>query len=387
MGIYARLVDFDAEFESVEDEAKIVNDYDTRIPEQKEELDRLFYTHYVHTDTIEDTASCEYGHYTAAYNIGRLCPICKTKVEPIIGRPVKSVLWIRAPDGVTALFSPQAYLMLEKPLKVKDFNFLEYLTNTDYHYDPDRIVSKETRRKLDRLLSAELPPRGWNSFIENFDTIMAFLFSANIVDSSKANKGELWRFIEENKQYFFPKHLPLPSKICFVVESTNSAVYIDKPLGTAMDAVHTITSIRGGDKPSRPSVVQNKTAKAIRELAEFYDTYTRERLAKKRGMYRRHVFGSRLHFSGRAVISSISEPHDYRELHIPWGMAAQLFKYHLINKLMKRRYTVNQALNFVYSNVLQYHPLMDELFQELIAEAPGLGPACSFQRNPFVESL
>lgn len=389
MGIYAQLIDYDEEFASLPFEPVVVNDYDTSNPDEKEQLDRHLYTHYQNTDTIEEAAACDCGAITGVYNLDVLCDICNTTVQGTTDKPIHSVLWIRAPDGVPSLFSPAAWMILEPALRVKEFNFLDYLTNTGYRCDLDQIKSRETRKKIDRLIQRDLP-RGFSAFVTHFDEIIDFLFSAGIIDSNKANKGELWEFIQQNKHLFFPKHLPLPSKICFVIESTTSGIYIDKPLGMAMDAVLTMASIRSSKYPLKPAVVQNRVAKTIRELAAFYDVYTKKRVAQKPGMIRRHVLGSRLHFTGRGVITSLSDPHDYDEIHIPWGMAAQLFKYHIVNKLLKRGYSANQALEFVYSNVLRYNPVMDEIFQELIAEAPlnqfgKGGVVCSLARNPTLQ--
>lgn len=381
MGIYASLVDYDEEFQRLDIEPIVVNDYNTAIPEEKEALDHHLFTHYQDTDTIEAGASCDCGSLTDVFRIGLVCHICNTKVQSTTDRPIQSMLWIRAPEGVPRLFNPEAWMILEPALKVKDFNFLEYLTNTGYRYEYDKIKSKETLKKLDKLFAADLP-RGLNNFIAHFDQIIEFLFSSSIIDSNKANKGELKRFIDENKHLFFPKHIPIPSRICFVVESTTSGVYIDKPLGMAMDAVLTVSSIRSTAIPMRPQVVENRIAKAIRELAKFYDVYMKQRLSKKPGMFRRHVFGSRLHFSARSVITSLSDPHHWQELHIPWGLATQLLKYHIINKLLKRGYSANDALHFVYSNVLRYNAELDQIFQELINESPGgSGIPVIFSRN------
>jgi len=380
MSVFAQLVDYDQEFELLDIEPIIVNDYNTAIPEEKEALDHHLFTHYQDTDTIEEAAACDCGHLTGVFRIGTKCHICNTQVQSTTSRPIQSMLWIRAPEGVERLINPEAWMILESPLKSKDFSFLEYLTNTGYHVQRDKIKSKDLLKKLDKLEQADLP-RGLNNFVRHFDQIIEFLFSASIVDANKANKGELRQFIEQNKHLFFPKYLPIPSRICFVVESTTSGVYIDKPLGMAMDAVATISSIRSKAVPMRQQVIENRTAKAIRELAAFYGSYMKSRLSQKPGMFRRHVFGSRLHFSARSVITSLSEPHHWQELHIPWGMATQLLKYHIINKLLKRGYTANEALNFVYSNVLRYNPELDQIFQELIEEADGPGICCTFSRN------
>lgn len=384
MGVYAELVDFDQEFERVGGDVKVINDFNTSIPEEKEALDRCLYTHYQNTDTIESSASCNCGYITEVCDIGSTCPICKSKVTGTADKPIESELWLRAPDGIVGLISPEVWMILEPALSVTNFSFLEYLTNRSYRYDPTRITSKETTKKIDKLLARNLP-RGLNEFITNFDEIIEFLFTANIIDSSKANKTELWEFIQTNKHLFFPKHLPIPSRICFVVESTTSGIYMDLPLKMAFEAVYTMASIRSSVYPLSPQVVQHRTVSTIIQLARFYGVYTKERIAKKPGAYRRHVFGSSLHFTGRGVITSIHEPHYFNELHIPWGMACQLLKYHIINKLRKRGYSASKSLEFVYTNVQRYNPLLDQIFQELIAESHEGRLWCLLSRNPTLQ--
>jgi hypothetical protein len=381
MGIHAQLVDFDAEFAKLSYEPVLVNDFDTSIAEQKEEFERHLYSHYKDSESIEDSASCDCRHTKTVQLLGVVCELCGTPVVSTTDRPIVPSMWIAAPDGVKGLVSPEVWIMLETALSVKEFNFLEFLTNTTYRYDLDHITSKETRRKLDRLLAKNFP-RGLNNFITNFDEIVEFLFSANIIDT---NKNDLYQFIQRNKHLFFPKYLPIPSKICFVVESTTSGVYIDKPIAAAIDAALTIVSIRSTAYALKPAVVQNRVVKSLKSLALFHEVYDRTRLARKPGLFRRHVFGSRLHFTARGVITSISDPHEYDELHVPWGIATQLLKYHLVNKLMKRGRTASEALAFVYSHVLRYNEELDEIFKELIAEAPEKGIAVTLHRNPTLQ--
>jgi hypothetical protein len=44
-------------------------------------------------------------------------------------------------------------------------------------------------------------------------------------------------------------------------------------------------------------------------------------------------------------------------------------------------------MNLCESVAFEYHPLVDEILREIIKEARGLGPACSFQRNPSLSRL
>jgi len=70
-----------------------------------------------------------------------------------------------------------------------------------------------------------------------------------------------------------------------------------------------------------------------------------------------------------------------------------LFRVFLESKLMRLGYTHNECVRFIYENTLKYHPLLDQLFQELIAEGFGVAPDTGarggipiiLQRNPSLQ--
>ena len=131
---------------------------------------------------------------------------------------------------------------------------------------------------------------------------------------------------------------------------------------------------------------QNRVVKALCELSEFYEGIYKTTFAKKTGIFRKHVFGSRAHFSFRAVISSLTGEHRYDEIHIPWGIGVSVFRIHLANKLKRRGFTPNQTFQILSEYAQRYHPLLDELFEELIRETPGgRGLSCTQQRNPSLK--
>lgn len=389
MGIYAEMVDMDEAFNALPYDPILVNQFNISIPEQKEEFRRHLYSHYKDAESIDTAASCHCGTIRDVHRKGVICDVCNTPVEITNEKAITPSMWIKAPEGIAALVSPEIWIMLDGALSSKECNFLDYLTNTDYSVQADKISSKDTKKKYDKLVEKNLG-RGLNNFIERFDEIIEFLFSANIIDT---NKGEFWVFIQENKHLFFPQYIPIPSKICFVVESTTSGVYIDEPIALGANAAHTIAKIYSSATALKSIKLQNLVAKALKSISQFHEVYDRTRIARKPGIMRKHVLGGRLDFTGRAVITSISVPHKYDDLYLPWGLSVQLFKYHIINKLLKRNnpltglpYSPNEALNFVYSNVLQYNLELDNIFKELIAEANGgRGPTTLLARNPTLQ--
>lgn len=392
MGIYARFENFDDIYHHLDTVPKFVNDYDVSRPEQREALDLHIYTHYKNTDVIETSAACHCGYYTKAQDIGYICDKCHTEIVSTVDRAIESTLWLRAPEGTLGFIHPEFWSILEQKLGTRSFDFLRYLVNTNYNFDYTKITSKDAQRTVDKFLSFN-PPRGLNNFIRHFDEIMEGLFSRNIVNGSKTEKEELKELIRENRECLFPKYLPVPSRLCFVVETTTSSTYIDAPLRDAMNAVNAITSIRSAQEPMSERMIQNVTFLSCESMAKFYDSYITHRISKKPGLARRHIFGNRLHMSARGVIDSINDPHYFTEIHIPWGMALQLFKYHILNKLIRRNYTVREGMDVIYQSVLCYNELVDEILHELINESPLIdeeftdkrGIAVSLQRNPTLQ--
>jgi hypothetical protein len=382
MGLHAQIVDHDEMLAEQTGQVVFANDFNTSNLEEKEEFGRYLYSHYQDAEAIENSAACDCGAIQEAFKKGVICNTCGTPVVSTSNRPIVPSMWIRAPEGVDRLVSPQLWIMLSGHLCTKEVDFLEWLTNTTYNVDVEGISSRETRRKMDKLIQRGLP-RGLNNFVRNFDEIFQFLLDSSIIASGKA---ELYAFVQENKHALFPKNIPIPSKLCFVVESTTSGVYIDKPIAAAMDAVLTVSSIKSSPIPLKPIKVQNRIARALKLLAIFHENYDKQRIAQKPGLIRRHVLGGRLNFTARAVITSISDPHEYDELHIPWGIACQLLKYPLVNKLKRKHgMTTREAISFVYDNVLCYNAILDELFKELIRESKRNGLMCSFHRNPTLQ--
>ncbi|BBI55858.1 RNA polymerase beta subunit [Pseudomonas phage 9Ps-7B] len=383
MGLYAKVVDHNEVHDQFTGKRIYANDYNTSNSDEKEEFDRHFYSHFQDSEAIESSVSCDCRAIEDAHKLGVICDICNTPVVNTSSRPIEPSMWVRTPKHVRSLINPRLIIMLTGYLVTKEFDFLAYLTDTSYRYDVESIGSKETRRKVDRLLHRGFE-RGLNHFIDNFNEIFQFLLDANIISN---NKSEFAQFVAQNKDKLFPKYLPVPSKLCFVAESTTSGTYLDKPIEAAIDATLTFASIDASSVPLSPIKAQNRTMRGLRLYGQFYEIYAKSRIAQKPGLARRHMFGARLNATARAVITSISDPHDYDELHIPWGVGCQLLKYHLTNKLKaKFNMTTREAFSFVYENVLQYNQIIADLFKELIAEAaPYKGMGCTFHRNPTLQ--
>jgi hypothetical protein len=93
------------------------------------------------------------------------------------------------------------------------------------------------------------------------------------------------------------------------------------------------------------------------------------------------MLGTRLHFSFRTVI--IPHKDRYNELYIPWAVAVNLLKEHIIGRLMNAYdLSFGDAIARQILALMRYDPLIDQIMSDLIKESkyPGLGVL--WNRNP-----
>ena len=376
MGVCLRVLNFNTVFSQLKQPPVIVNDIVNTSIEQKEKLNNAILTSYSN-DLLSNVSSCECGSVVGEYNLGILCENCNTVVKTPHG-DLESFVWLRAPIGVHALINPTVWIVLSKCFTKSNFNLVYWLASDNYKTEskiPDYLPQVQNYLEINKL------KRGLNTFIEHFDEYMEFLLQLPVFKKMNANM-KLDQFIAKYRDCIFSQYVPLPNKTLLVLEETNSGTYIDPNNTVVLNAIHTLVGI---DSPLVNYSVKQKERRAINcidRLSKFYLDYYKNTLASKEGVFRKHIFGTRSHFSARAVISSITEPHNYDEIHIPWGVAINMLRLHLTNKLIRRGMNPNQIVGYLNEHTYKYSPLLDELFQELIRESPRGGIECVLTRNP-----
>ena len=373
MGIGLRLVNHDKLFQNQVIEPIIINQFNVQSEADKDRLNHLLYTHY-EGDSLNILPSCTCGATTGEFNVGITCEICNTRVLSVTEHPLESKLWMSPPDGVDTFINTQVWTMLSERLTYPGINLLEWLVNPLVQMPVE--PPKEARR-----LQAMNMERGINYFHRNFDHVMDVLFEQGVIKGTKKQKETLREFIAKFRDCVFTRYIPIPSKLGFITEKTVTSTYADLTMLPAIDAIRTISTTVNSQIPLKLHVLQSRAMKANSLMAEYHQNFIAQ-MGAKPGWMRKHVFGARLHFTFRAVISSLSDNHEYDELHLPWSMSVMALEAHLTSKLIKRGFTPNECVRFLYEHVLKYHPLLDELFQELINESPYGGIPVLLNRNP-----
>jgi len=378
-GVYLKVVDFDAMFNALSHPAIIVNDFDISSESERARLNSLIYTRY-DGDTLSNIPSCDCGRLTGERNKGRICggpKGCGQLVVPVTEKKLESLLWMEAPDGIPAFVNLKIWRILSKHLTVSSFNFLEWLTNPFYR--PPVAVPQAQMAKIERLNL----PMGLSNFCRYYDQIIDSLYTNRIFTGRVQQRDKLYRFLKKFRDRTFTKRLPFPSRLGFITEESNGKVYADHKMASALDAIWTIVSMYANGEDPSLKMKESRCVRAMNKLNEYYKDFEVNTASRKEGIKRKLIYGTRPHWTYRAVISSLHRPHNYDELELPWSLSTMLYKIHLANKLLAREFTPNEIIALLYENSLRYHPLLDSLFKELIAETPGgLGLPSTLGRNP-----
>lgn len=367
------LVDLDKIVRNSNIPITILNDQPSETEDDRKVIDSLIMTTYDNTDILGTVPTCRCGETTMGYNLGKVCKYCKTVVERPVETPITANVWLRCPDNVHGFISPMAWIMLTNALSSTGYNLMEWVTNPLSR--PPGNVSRTVLKKI-QIFEAAGWERGLTSFINNFDKFL------EIIPALKINEDvALIKWLQDNRALLFPKHIPMPTKLLLVLENTSVGSFADLPMTGAIDAARTIVSLSKGTVTYNQAYVERKVVSVIKNVSSYLWETINLSFNRKRGWLRGQLFRSRSHFCMRGVITSISGPHQYDEVHVPWAQALEMYKYHLISKLEKRGWSATQAYSLVEANGKVYVPILDEIFKELINESPYKGLPCTFQRN------
>lgn len=357
----------------------IINNIPYVTEEDKILFNSIIMTTY-ETDVLSNVPTCRCGKLTLGYNLGYMCDKCNT----IVAVPAEGVIdlrtWIRVPDTINGFILPLVWTQLTAILSPKGYNIMTWLTSTTSRIP--KTISIKTRKKLEYLINIGWP-RGLNNFITNWDKFLDIL--PIIAPKGGVMYAEYFRSIARHK--IFPQYLPMPTKALLVLENTQVGSFADLSIAFAIDAAKTIAHISTErDVPYSNIQVETKVVSVITNLVRYYMGTIKDNFCSKRGWLRSHLFCSKSHFCLRAVITSITVPHHYQELWIPWAQGLEVFKIHIVSILIKEGYSERDAYTFVESHSNIYNPILDSIIKRLISESPGIpgigGIPGIHQRNP-----
>lgn len=354
----------------------IINDLPNTTEADKQHIRDLTITQLT-SDTINTIPSCKCGATRGKYAVGKKCPIptCGDIVKTNIDDSSRSLLWVRAPEGVDALISPVVWKMLSTYFTKNNHDAMQWLT--DSHY----TSASRTPVEIDKL-ARRGHERDLNYFIRNFDQIVQDLID---IFPEKPNRKyhKLIEWIDNNRANIFSQYQPIASRNLFITDKTTLGIYMEDAIKDALDTIYHFVSIDAEFYDRSPKVIANRTSRFLARQANFYNDYIVSNFQPKPGHFRRYVLGARNVFSARGVITSVTGDHKYDEVEIPWRIAVPMLSHHLMGKLMRHGFNFNEALGYIMRKVAVYDKLLHKFLDEIFREFPG-GRGLSFilHRNP-----
>lgn len=379
MSIHLEVVDFEHDYRVLRNKPLIINDYRTTSIDEKNFIKDLIYTKY-EGDVLSSIPRCNCP--TSAKPIigadreGEFCPNCRSTVSSHFGDELESILWVRAPKDVEMFINPRIWQALKQAFGNRRVDLLNWLTNTSYNIKsqvkPDILVKIESMGIT----------RGYNNFVRNFWRYIGLLCEMKEYKRKPAIRS-LLIFLETNRYKIFTRYLPLPNRALFIIEPTNvEKTYMDLIGIGAIDAIALLTSIDVPGNTLQRHAKENRTSKFLAHSCIFQENYLRKNIAKKAGSYRKHIVSSRVAPSFRAVITSITEPHDYEKIVIPWSTAMTILQPHMENIFLKKGFSANEILEIFNKYINRYDERLYKMMMKILYDHTEKGMPTLWNRNP-----
>ena len=371
--LYQKLKNMDLYFKTADGNKIIINDLDYLNIGDINKANQMLMTVY-DTDVINTKPVCMCGLNKGRYLLGVTCPECGTVVtDPLKQRT--PIMWMKRLDSMEKFINPTYWVQLKRLLGGK-LDYVRWLCDTSYN--PPGDIPRHVRH-VETLLGG----REYNLFTRNIDKVLVYL--ATLSDySSNGKQKEISILLNQyvnTKDTVLSNFMPMVNSKLFVMENTSKGKITNLTVSDMIDVV--MMWIKNSSTNVTIRKKSNSTAIVLSKLATLYESYFKDFISQKPGIFRKHVFSARSHFTFRAVIIAMAGTHDYDEIHVPWSIGVTAFRPHILNKLIIRKgYSYNAANKLLYRSVNKYSEVIDEILRELIAEAPNGKLYVNMQRNP-----
>ena len=377
-----RLVNYDELYSRCKSPS-FLNDVILENPD-KNGLDLLF---QMSEGSLDFSPSCECEAYRGKIYEGHVCPFCSSVIKSDFTSGYNPKNWIRIPEELPPLLHPRLYILLQElggRIRIsnkggKDAGRRQKVPIIDFILDPTETLPDD--------LAEGIHGQGFTYFAQHIDEIIYFLCMIHPKLSKLPAATAIWKVYSHEKEAnnVLTRKLPLLHPVFHPLHIRGKSRTLDKTADIIIPAVvDTITTIFA----NKNLVVPKKYAdKELWKIFTKYVKYIREimehKIGDKQALIRRHNVASRMHFTGRAVISPITERHEGDEIHIPWSIGMMVMQLEIINFLVNREKTEpKEAIKYFYLHINKPTDLLRKCFRDLIRECPTKGIPCFLNRNP-----
>lgn len=368
---FLNLIDLDHMFHASPD-AIVLNKIDYTAPDYVKMRNAKVYARSI--GKLDFVAHCDCENLVGNQYIGIRCSVCGTVVKDDFSTEgeLEHNSWLSMPASIKGVLHPIAYLVLSTWLARRGTSNI-----IDIICDPTLELPERYR---DVVLE-----RGHNYFYQNFDDLMNYLLFIDKDTTKKKNARYIQQFIKNYRDIIFCTKLPVMSSVLHSVTSVDGTAegrqYADAGSQIILDAATDLATLESSLGKARPNAISTVVQRVYKSYISYISDIVRSRLSKKKSLIRRHVLGTRFHFSFRTVI--IPHMDRYNEIYLPWTVAVNLLKIHIVGRLLnEHNMDLGQAVTRQVTALMNYDPLIDKIMKDLIAESKYPGLPCLSNRNP-----
>ncbi len=312
-------------------------------------------------NVLSSAPTCHCGACVGLDRLGDICPDCQSQVQESTQTGYTEDVWIRAPGKVPSLLSPAFLASLVKAFikkNPKDQCIVSWVLNSQAR------PSKETAQM--QLWRDEYKmQRGLTYFINNFDHCMKVLYQ---IHGQNYETSSMRVMVQMYHKQIFPRHIPILGKSFIIVEKNATGAYTGQGISLIIDTINLIKGIDIDNDviQANDKTIDSRAARALLNIVYYRLENMKLELFKKKSLVRQHVFGTRAHFTMRCVATSITEPHEYDVVRLPWGPSIAMLRLHITNRLMTRGYGPSQINTIINSSIHTFNPLISDVIDELM---------------------
>lgn len=368
-GLYGLRLNLDAVHEKVIDPI-YANDFDLSDIDSLEELNSYLYTSQDGDQlSTSPSCNCRTDPIRGWGNIGIECNVCGAEVAAPEHR-IDTQLWLRADLRINRFITPAWWRFLTNVFTTRKqqqpISYIQYFCDPSYRIP---TILKDDNRKCELILESLDITRGWRNFCDNILDIVEAMTAKGMSRYRKGRGGaDLLSQMKQSYDTIFCEAIPLPSPAVLVREKRSTAMHADTTIVGVIDGARTLLEIMQGGDLYSDKYFDSKIFAAMTNMSNSYKNYNRENLFKKRSIIRSALISGRMDPSGRAVITSITRPHDYRELELPWSVAITMYEKELCEWIMRDRgWSPTRALEYLNYHAHIYDEYIDKIFDYMIA--------------------
>lgn len=383
-----KLVNHDEQFELTKSKSGIdpvvINTFDLSDPDYMDKLSELVFSDGSGVDFVP---KCQCGELQGHKQLGLMCKDCGTPVSKSTGLDDNNLFcrnWLSCPKQLPdGWLTPRVYLALST-----------WLT-----YGKGNKGSKTGQNYIDDILNVETPipqglvgiidGKGFKYFHDNFDRIINYFIHDHPDFSKRPNALPMKYFLSLYRDQIWCHYIPiLSSAVSPIVTNdgvgSNRKQYSDTTADHILKAAISLSRVHFSNKRTTLRTIERITFKAYKDIIEYFEDATSKYLSTKKAIPRAHIYGSRFHWSFRSVIVPITRPHRDDELHVPWRLAVNTFRDHILSKLCNTMgYSLEAAILKTRKAINLVDPEIEKILNDFIVESDR-GLPCLWHRPPSI---